>query len=246
MEPISIILLGVLGLLIVGVLNFSFKGGQFTCSRYILNTYMYIFLSLVILMLEILGLDKLGYKSFMDLPLIRDNFVWLIPYLIMLLVLVISVQNVNPQNVVLKHSLWLLLILMLGMSTLVFYKVAQSNNTLHQVLLILVGILGMFTTIAFIKPEWISMSWGPVLLFSLIALIITQIVVYIFFPNRRNVKILAYVAVVLFTLFILYDTKRVQENAKTCVEGKADYINESLNLFLDILNIFQNLVMIKE
>ena len=57
---------------------------------------------------------------------------------------------------------------------------------------------------------------------------------------------MAYVAVVLFTLFILYDTKRVQENSKTCVEGKADYINESLNLFLDILNIFQNLVMIKE
>ena len=166
MEPISIILLGILGLLIVGVLNFSFKGGQFTCSRYILNTYMYIFLAIVIMMLEILGLDKLGYKSFADLPLIRNNLLWIIPYLILQLVILIVLMYVNPQNVVLKHSLWLLLILMLGTGTLVFYKVAQGNNTLHQVLLILVGILGMFTAILLIKPEWISMSWGPVLLFS--------------------------------------------------------------------------------
>ena len=74
MEPISIILLGILGLLIVGVLNFSFKGGQFTCSRYILNTYMYIFLALVIMMLEILGLDKLGYKSFMGFAINKKSF----------------------------------------------------------------------------------------------------------------------------------------------------------------------------
>ena len=36
--------------------------------------------------------------------------------------------------------------------------------------------------------------------------------------------------------FILYDTKRLQINAKACV--KADYIKESLSLFLDIFNIF--------
>ena len=150
-------------------------------------------------MLEILGLDKLGYKSLWDLPLIRNHSLLAFLYLILQIVLVVVLMRVNPQNIVLKHSLWLLFILMLGTGTLVFYKVAQGNNTLHQVLLILVGILGMFTAIAFIKPEWISMSWGPVLLFSLIALIITQIVVYIFFPNRRNVKIMAYVAVVLFT-----------------------------------------------
>ena len=40
--------------------------------------------------------------------------------------------------------------------------------------------------------------------------------------------------------FILYDTKRLQINAKECV--KADYIRESLKLFLDILNIFVRLV----
>ena len=41
-------------------------------------------------------------------------------------------------------------------------------------------------------------------------------------------------------LFILYDTKRLQINAKNCVI--ADYISESVKLFLDIWNIFIRLL----
>ena len=118
-------------------------------------------------MLEILGLDKLGYKSFAGFTINKKSLLLGLPYLILQIVILVVLMHINPQNVVLKHSLWLLFILMLGTGTLIFYKVAEGNNTLHQVLLILVGILGMFTAIAFIKPEWISMSWGPVLLFSL-------------------------------------------------------------------------------
>ena len=36
--------------------------------------------------------------------------------------------------------------------------------------------------------------------------------------------------------YVLYDTKLLQVRAKMCRE--ADYLNESLNLFLDIVNIF--------
>ena len=54
--------------------------------------------------------------------------------------------------------------------------------------------------------------------------------------------LLVYIMIVIFIFmgFILYDTKRLQINAKNCV--KADYIKESLKLFLDILNIFVRLV----
>ena len=47
---------------------------------------------------------------------------------------------------------------------------------------------------------------------------------------------MTYFFIVVFMVFILYDTKRLQINAKECV--KADYIKESLGLFLDIFNIF--------
>ena len=51
---------------------------------------------------------------------------------------------------------------------------------------------------------------------------------------------ISYFVILIFMGFILYDTKRLQINAKECV--KADYIRESLKLFLDILNIFVRLV----
>ena len=48
------------------------------------------------------------------------------------------------------------------------------------------------------------------------------------------------ISVVLFTFILLYDTKKLQINAKNC--KIPDYVNESINVFLDIINIFANLV----
>ena len=45
-------LIGILAVLIVKVYNTAFKGGKFTCNRYILNTYLYILLALVIISLQ--------------------------------------------------------------------------------------------------------------------------------------------------------------------------------------------------
>ena len=45
-------LIGILAILIVKVYNSAFKGGKFTCNRYILNTYLYILLALVIISLQ--------------------------------------------------------------------------------------------------------------------------------------------------------------------------------------------------
>ena len=46
----------------------------------------------------------------------------------------------------------------------------------------------------------------------------------------------------LFILFVMYDTKLIQVHAKNCKEKTVDYINESLGLFIDALNLFQSLV----
>ena len=50
--------------------------------------------------------------------------------------------------------------------------------------------------------------------------------------------------VILFSFWVLYDTKRVIINAENCVNP--DYINQSLDLVLDSMNIFTNLINIKE
>ena len=62
-------------------------------------------------------------------------------------------------------------------------------------------------------------------------------------PTRYN-RIVAYVTIGLFSLFVLYDTKQIIKNADKCVNP--DYINQSLDLFLDSLNIFSGVTMLNE
>ena len=56
--------------------------------------------------------------------------------------------------------------------------------------------------------------------------------------NKKYSKVISYVAIVLFSLLIIYDTKKIILNANNCVNP--DYINESLGGFLDSINLFQN------
>ena len=86
----------------------------------------------------------------------------------------------------------------------------------------LVAILFFFTAVAFIKPDLISLSWGPILIFLLIGMIIAQVVFMIMNrnnPNAKRPKAFAYILIVLFIFFLLY-TKKIQINAKNCVKKK--------------------------
>ena len=53
----------------------------------------------------------------------------------------------------------------------------------------------------------------------------------------------SYFFIAVFMGYILYDTKMLQIRAKECV--KADYIQESLHLFLDIINIFVRMLALR-
>ena len=103
----------------------------------------------------------------------------------------------------------------------------------------------------YIYPDIVSFSIGPILFIALLVLIITQIVnIFIIRSDKetmnKNQKWLSIFSILLFSLFILYDTKVLLRNAKTCNirSHYPDYIKESFNIFLDILNTFINLLHI--
>ena len=222
-------------LLIFGILNLSIKDNKFTCNRYILNTYLYIILTLNIVALLLLSLEYLNIEFRPPLLVFLAIFLVSIGCIILL-------HYIDSEQIILKHLVWLLLILLIG---LVFYPMySQFKERKHIILMAIATTLCLFiglSIIAYIKPEWISLSWGPVLLILLLGGIIMELFTYFFYRNNRNkisnvIKGFAYFFIIVFMFFILYDTKRLQINALECV--KADYIKESLGLFLDIFNIF--------
>ena len=118
----------------------------------------------------------------------------------------------------------------------------MNNVFLRTLITTLVIVLGL-TAVAFYKPEMISLSWGPILI-TLLEIGIVMRILNIFLNKNPNTQgkmsyILSYVFIIIFSFLLLYDTKKLQVNAKKCIIP--DYVNESISIFLDIINLFSNL-----
>lgn len=232
----------VLFLLIVTILNTAFnKNGKFTCSRYILNTYLYVVLALIFisLLLSIFKYKKIFLFKNMNIH----------PYLFMMILFggligsVIGIVTIDPKKVVLKHLFWLVFVLLITLSFhpihYSYYQAGLGKMITIAFLTTLVLVLAL-TAIAFIRPDLIKLSWGPVLFFLLLGVIIMELLLLLikgFVPTKMH-RLISYIIVFIFMGYLLYDTKMMQIRAKQCVEGKADYIRESVNIFLDIWNMF--------
>jgi len=208
-------------ILIASILNSAFKNGKFTCNRYILNTYLYVVLAIIFISLI---LSILKYKNiFLFKSMSLNPYLFMFILLIGLLGTVYGIVTVNPQKVLLKHTFWLLFVLLITVSFL---------TTLILVLTL--------TAIAFARPDLIKFSWGPVLFFALLAIIVLEVIVLLvkgYKPTGLH-RAISYIVIFIFMGYLLYDTKMMQVRAKQCIEGSADYIRESVNIFLDLWNIF--------
>lgn len=224
-------------LLLVFKYSINKKTGTFTCQKYIMNTYLYVILSFILLSLLITLLND----NNVSITFTGMNYLALF---LILIGLVISLNFIVPDTkmkMIIKHIVWLVILLLFALQLSLLVKYTSqgilSNALLTTGLLVLV-----LTAIAFLKPEWISLKMGPILFFLLLAGIIFEASALLFFreqylvKNKWLYKGVAYAFIALFMGFLLYDTKRLQVRARAC--KIADYIRESFSIFLDILNLF--------
>jgi FtsH-binding integral membrane protein len=230
-------------LLCAAITNYSFKKGLFTCNKYILNTYLYILLTFNILALVV---STLEYKK-ISYELSPLQFFGLF---IISIISIVAMHSITSKNIVLKHLVWVIFILSLTATFYPFYNLFKNNKHLvYSALTTTLVLFILLSGVAYLNPNLIKLSWGPVLLILLIAGILIELTTLLFFRNIKKDKLsnilkgLSYVFIVLFMVFILYDTKRLMLNAKKCVN--ADYIKESLGLFLDIFNIFVRILSLR-
>ena len=99
----------------------------------------------------------------------------------------------------------------------------------------------LLSVISYLRPELIKFSWGNLLFFSLVSLIILRFS-FLAFPKIATKKVTTYASyfgIVLFSAYILYDTKLIRLRAKQC-DIKYNYIKNVVSLFLDFINLFTN------
>ena len=154
-----------------------------------------------------------------------------------------------PANTPLKYVAAISFAYLIGQLSGPLVETLDEQNILARTLFLATGVfVGMVLVGLYDKNN--LLGFGPYLLGALIGLIVAQFILFIltatttiqkeqYFEGR---KLLSFFGVGLFSLFAAYDTQVVKLHARQC-KKQGDYVNESLGLFLDFLNLFQYLGM---
>jgi modulator of FtsH protease len=124
-----------------------------------------------------------------------------------------------------------------SLSPLLYVYGQQQPGLITQAAMLTIGAFGVLTAYAFVSRRDFS-AWGyffRVGLFVLIAVMILNI----FFKNAAMDLWLAGVTVLIFSGLLVFDTWRLRN-----VYGPDDYVMATVNIYLDLLNLFTALLRI--
>jgi modulator of FtsH protease len=114
----------------------------------------------------------------------------------------------------------------------------------------LIGTLSIFVTMflftIFLLMIGVNLDdrFGLILLFALIIMIITMVVLHFMGKYSAYYKIISGILLFLFSLFIVYDTSNILTREEYIYNG--DFITASMDYYLDIINIFVNMLSINQ
>jgi hypothetical protein len=232
--------------------NYAFKNGNLTCDHYVLNTYLYIILAILLVFMVILLNDQFGiFNSVLNMLFQLNPLIGFIVILVLIIGLTIAINYIDPTNILLSNLVWLLLILLIGLliiPTILFARLTQVTGLaglLTIVIVIITGLLGYY-----FGNKIITFNWDKYLLWALGALIVVSIFGPYFITTAEGMIQFYYgisiAGLIIFVLLLLSNHKRLKENADKCIDGKMvpNYPLESYRIFIKIVNVFQDLVRI--
>lgn len=145
-----------------------------------------------------------------------------------------------------KYILAIVLAALFGQLNRPLVERLQDRHALFRVFALATGtFVGMFAIGMFDSGNFLGI--GSYLIGALVGLIVAQLILMILrvtdtvggTQGVTGQNILSFVGVGLFALFTAYDTQKIKLNARLC-RGRPDYINESVSVFLDFINLFAN------
>ena len=196
----------------------SSTGLKWNCNNAIASNYLYVLLAFVSIWFFINLLPENMNSSLYIIAIIN------------IFVLLLVILFMPSKYFIVKHLVWFLY---LGAMAYIIKPSISRNNIVFTVLIT----SGLFILLSFLGNfflDKISFGWEKYLLMGLIGLILISVVSFFLPRNQNFIYTISYITIGLFSLFVLVDTKRIL--SVNCADP--DYINSSMNLFLDVLNIF--------
>ena len=232
---LSIIILIALKIYFITQNSLQFNPIRFQCKNYVLNTYLYIFLSFSIIFSSLLAIDenKINVKKLF----LNSNYKHL--FLFFTIILIVFINFINSKYFILKHLVWLIWLILIGF---IIYPVYNHNSYIFYHSSIISFLILIFMSLISYNNLFQNTKINTqYLMISLFAIVFSQIVEKILkYKNiiSKNIynKLLSYLIIILFSIWTIKDTNIIINNSNNC--NNPDYINESLNMLINSLNIF--------
>ena len=144
-----------------------------------------------------------------------------------------------------KYAMFVAFTLLLGQMLTGLVDRLESKGVIREVIANVAFVFIGMTIVAFIDKQNM-IGFGPYLFAGLIGLFLGRLILLGvgFFKDSEELKpynrALTYFAIVLFSVYVAYDTQVLKATRSR------DYINNSLGLFLDILNLFTSFGSLQE
>ena len=175
---------------------------------------------------------------------VSDTMAAEIVEIVLTFVLLFAMMYLQPGP--LKYVLFALFAATLGQLLSNFVARLKAENVLKDVLVTVGGIFMAMTVLGFYDTQNI-LGFGSYLMAALLGLIVARLLLIagVFGGVKMETisslsEMLSWFGAGLFSIFVAYDTQRVKEIAARLKRGAPDYVDASLGLFLDAINLFQN------
>jgi FtsH-binding integral membrane protein len=132
-----------------------------------------------------------------------------------------------------KYFLFAAFAILIGQTLSPLVDKYQAKGTLREVLFSVAGIFLAMTAVGFLDNQNI-LGFGSYLFAALLGLIVARVILLFTDPKTSANNLVNWFASVLFAIYVAYDTQLLKEKQRK----PYDYVNSSMGLFLDIINIF--------
>jgi len=163
--------------------------------------------------------------------------------LVVIVALLYGVYTTRPRSIQ-KYLLFAALAFWFGQVLQPYVQYLEDSGKLTNVFLLTLGVFVGMMAIGFYDKDHL-LGLGPYLVAAVGGLILAQIILLVVGGPFR---IIQFFAVALFSLFTAYDVQVLRRNQANCVnplrdrrDPAPDYPKESIGLYFDFLNIFQNM-----
>jgi FtsH-binding integral membrane protein len=252
---ITILIISVILIYIINKKAYD-KNGNLQCDNYVLNTYLYILLSFILM-----GLSTLFYiyTNFFNklISFLKSSGIFIIIFVVILyIVLIIGstilINKLDPiKQGFLLHLVWFILQILISIVFSITIIVGIKNNTLLTAILLLVLITLITGYIGYnYGNNLLPVNFDKYLYGSLIILVVVQFLSVFLVRDKKTINKLIYVfaviSLIIFVLLMLSYNNKIRKNAEECNinNNPPNYPMEAYGLVLKMINVLQDLIIL--